>query len=175
MHISALCVDILPVVVCVYCCVVYFRSQILYTLHKIGADRCDPGQAGCNDGCKHDGKYKGKKLTSVKSFEAVEEREYKNNASTPQHNSYFTLCLICEPQPLSPFSITSFLHLISLTYCLFDLFSLFIFSTSSKVLHSPHLNYPTPYPILLFPIPSLNIFHISNNSSTVTHTRRRII
>lgn len=47
---------------------------MVYTLHKIGAKRCDNGHAGCTDGCSFDGKYNGKKiLTMDKAQENIEK------------------------------------------------------------------------------------------------------
>jgi len=43
----------------------------------VGANRCERGQAGCNDGCSYHGKSDGKKVIEInEEMESVETREY---------------------------------------------------------------------------------------------------
>ncbi|XP_072168264.1 85/88 kDa calcium-independent phospholipase A2-like [Diadema setosum] len=35
------------------------NSEVIYTLHEFGAERCKPGTKGCQGGCKHGGQYNG--------------------------------------------------------------------------------------------------------------------
>ncbi|KAL1451316.1 hypothetical protein WDU94_005705 [Cyamophila willieti] len=35
------------------------KDRILYVLHAVGAERCESGKQGCNDGCRHDGSFDG--------------------------------------------------------------------------------------------------------------------
>lgn len=35
------------------------KDRILYVLHAVGAERCESGKAGCNDGCSYEGNHNG--------------------------------------------------------------------------------------------------------------------
>ncbi|XP_026678154.1 85/88 kDa calcium-independent phospholipase A2-like [Diaphorina citri] len=35
------------------------KDRILYVLHAVGAERCESGKSGCNDGCRYGGSYDG--------------------------------------------------------------------------------------------------------------------
>ncbi|XP_070580941.1 85/88 kDa calcium-independent phospholipase A2-like [Ptychodera flava] len=52
------------------------RSQILYALNMVGAQRCHALMKSCNDWCRHDGQFNGDAIDPIQSHASLENQAY---------------------------------------------------------------------------------------------------